>query len=156
MPSASVPCWIQRRKGKQKQEARLDLRKRIRDHGIALTERMDKERLRGIRADNPVTARVAHDMTARSTPSASSLPSAVSIAWPPSPRPPPGAGIGSYPTTRSSLGNPPGSGGSVAPMSTGSGVLPRARPPMSTSSVRSPMSTWSQVSMNTGSRPRRS
>ena len=48
----------------QKQEARLDLRKRIREHGIALTERMDKERLTGIRADTPLTAKVAHDMTA--------------------------------------------------------------------------------------------
>ena len=129
----------------KKQEARLDLRKRIRDHGSALTERMDKERMRGLRADNPVTARVAHDMA---PPSLSSLPSAVSIAWPPSP-PPPGAGIGSYPSTRSSLGNPPRSG-SVVPMSLGSGVFPRA-PPMSASS-RSPMSTGSRVSMHTGSR----
>ena len=89
-------------------------------------------------------------MAAPSPSSLSSLPSAVSIAWPPSPRPP-GACIGSYPPTRSSLGNPPRGEGSVVPMSTGSGVLPRARPPMS-ASWRSPMSTWSQVSMHTGSR----
>jgi hypothetical protein len=43
-------------------EARLDLRKRIRDHGIATTARMDKERLRGLRADTPAMARTAEDM----------------------------------------------------------------------------------------------
>jgi hypothetical protein len=43
-------------------EARLDLRKRIRDHGIATTARMDKERLRDIRADTPAMARTAEDM----------------------------------------------------------------------------------------------
>jgi hypothetical protein len=43
-------------------EARLDLRKRIKDHGIATTARMDKERLRDIRADTPAMARTAEDM----------------------------------------------------------------------------------------------
>jgi hypothetical protein len=57
----------------QKQDARLDLRKRIRDHGIALTARMDKERMRNVRADTPQTARTAAAM-------GGSMPSAVSSA----------------------------------------------------------------------------
>jgi hypothetical protein len=46
----------------KKHEARLDLRKRIRDHGIATTARMDRERLSNIRADVPLTARSALGM----------------------------------------------------------------------------------------------
>ena len=46
----------------KKHEARLDLRKRIRDHGIATTARMDRERLSNIRADVPLTARSAQGM----------------------------------------------------------------------------------------------
>ena len=52
----------------QKQAARVELRKRIRDHGIALTERMDHERTLNMRADTPLTARVAADMGAPSPP----------------------------------------------------------------------------------------
>ncbi len=43
----------------KKQEARVELRKRIRDHGIALTERMGRERTLNMRADTPLTTRVA-------------------------------------------------------------------------------------------------
>ena len=46
----------------KKHEARLDLRKRIRDHGIATTARMDRERLSNVRADVPLTARSALQM----------------------------------------------------------------------------------------------
>ena len=46
----------------KKHEARLDLRKRIRDHGIATTARMDRERLSNVRADVPLTARGALQM----------------------------------------------------------------------------------------------
>ena len=46
----------------KKHEARLDLRKRIRDHGIATTARMDRKRLINIRADVPLTARSAQGM----------------------------------------------------------------------------------------------
>jgi hypothetical protein len=42
----------------------VELRTRIRDHGIALTERMDRERTLNMRADTPLTARVAADMGA--------------------------------------------------------------------------------------------
>ena len=60
----------------KKQEARVELRKRIRDHGIALTARMDHERTLNMRADTTLTARVAADMGAP----------------PPPPRPPPRPG----------------------------------------------------------------
>ena len=46
----------------KKHDARLGLRKRIRDHGIAQTARMDRERLSNIRADAPLTARSARLM----------------------------------------------------------------------------------------------
>jgi hypothetical protein len=46
----------------KKHDARLGLRKRIRDHGIAQTARMDRERLSNMRADVPLTARSAQQM----------------------------------------------------------------------------------------------
>ncbi len=46
----------------KKHDARLDLRKKIKDHGIAQTARMDKERLSNMRADVPLTARSAQQM----------------------------------------------------------------------------------------------
>ena len=48
----------------KKQEARVELRKKIRDHGLALTQRMDHERTLNMRADTPLTARIASDMGA--------------------------------------------------------------------------------------------
>ena len=45
-------------------DARLDLRKRIQDHNFAIQQRMDAHRLRDMRADTPLTARVARDMVA--------------------------------------------------------------------------------------------
>ncbi len=49
----------------KRQEARVELRKKIRDDGIALTERMDHERTLNLRADTPLTARATADMGAR-------------------------------------------------------------------------------------------
>jgi hypothetical protein len=46
----------------KKQDARLDFRKRLRDHGAKVTERMDQERLRSMRAETPLTARLAASM----------------------------------------------------------------------------------------------
>ncbi len=51
----------------KKHDARLGLRKRIRDHGIAQTARMDRERLSNIRADVPLTARSALRMPPRTS-----------------------------------------------------------------------------------------
>ena len=48
----------------KKQGARVELRKKIHDQGIALTQRMDHERTLSMRADTPLTARVAADMGA--------------------------------------------------------------------------------------------
>ena len=45
-------------------DARLDLQKRIQDHNFAIQQRMDAHRLRDMRADTPLTARVARDMVA--------------------------------------------------------------------------------------------
>ena len=80
----------------QKQEARVELRKRIRDHGIALTERMDHERTLNMRADTPLTARVAADMggappppQGAPAPKAKARPARAAPALPPPP-----AGIG--------------------------------------------------------------
>ena len=87
----------------KKQEARVELRKRIRDHGLALTQRMDHERTLNMRADTPLTARVASDIGAPPRPP----------PRPPRARPRPPGSSGS--------GNPM-SMGSMAPMSTGSAV----------------------------------
>jgi hypothetical protein len=46
----------------KKQDARLELRMRIKQHGLAVTARMDRERLQGVRADTPLTARTAASM----------------------------------------------------------------------------------------------
>ena len=46
----------------KKQDARLELRMRIKQHGIAVTARMDRERLQGVRTDAPLTARTAASM----------------------------------------------------------------------------------------------
>jgi hypothetical protein len=46
----------------KKHDARLDLRKKIKDHGIAQTARMDRERLSNMRADGALTARSAQQM----------------------------------------------------------------------------------------------
>ena len=78
----------------KKQDARLELRMRIKQHGIAVTARMDRERLQGIRADTPLTARTAASM---------------------------GGGVGSMPRDAMSVGN--ASIGS-ARMSVGSAVRP--------------------------------
>ena len=53
----------------KKQDARLELRMRIKQHGIAVTARMDRERLQGVRADTPLTARTAASMGGGSMPS---------------------------------------------------------------------------------------
>jgi hypothetical protein len=65
----------------KRQAARVELRKKIRDDGIALTERMDHERMTSLRADTPMTARVAADMGARPAPAPAPRPAA------PAPRP---------------------------------------------------------------------
>ena len=60
-----IRALLQNQPERQKrQEARVELRKRIRDQGIALTERMDHERTLNLRADTPLTASVAADMGA--------------------------------------------------------------------------------------------
>ena len=46
----------------KKQDARLELRMRIKQHGLAVTARMDRERLQGVRADTPLTSRTAASM----------------------------------------------------------------------------------------------
>ena len=46
----------------KKQDARMELRMRIKQHGLAVTARMDRERLQGVRADTPLTARTAASM----------------------------------------------------------------------------------------------
>ena len=78
----------------KKQDARLELRMRIKQHGLAVTARMDRERLQGIRADTPLTARTAASM---------------------------GGGVGSMPSSAMSVGN--ASIGS-ARMSVGSAARP--------------------------------
>ena len=60
-----VRALLQNQPVRQKmREARVELRQRIRDQGIAFTERMDHERTLNMRADTPLTARVAADMGA--------------------------------------------------------------------------------------------
>jgi hypothetical protein len=119
----------------QKQAARVELRNRIRDQGIALTERMDHERTLHLRADVPVMARVAADMGA---------------APPPPPDPPrgPPPGGGSYgpkggPPTKGP-GAPPG----PAPKGPPKAKAPRAQPPPSAPRSRSPPPTPGGASSN--------
>jgi hypothetical protein len=82
----------------KKQEARLELRMRIKQHGIAVTARMDRERLQGVRADTPLTARTAASM---------------------------GGGVGSMPSTVGSARMSVGSASiGSARMSVGSAVRP--------------------------------
>ena len=60
-----IRALLQNQPERQKrQEGRVDLRERIRDDGIALTERMDRERTLNLRADTPLTARAAANMGA--------------------------------------------------------------------------------------------
>ena len=70
----------------KKHEARLDLRKRIRDHGIATTARMDRERLSNVRADVPLTARGALQMMPPRTSTPPRRPMRVNLASPRSAR----------------------------------------------------------------------
>ena len=107
----------------KKQEGRVKPRTKIRDHGIALTERMDRERTLNLRADTPLTARVAADMGAPPPPprpprggvhSRSRTPPPPRPPRPPRPPPPSSNGSGN-----------PMSTGSLAPMSTGSSIGPR-------------------------------
>ena len=123
-----VRALLQNQPERQKrQEGRVDLRKKIRDDGIALTERMDRERTLDLRAEPSLTARATADMGAppppppprqRAPPRSRSRSPA-----PRPPRPPPSNGSGN--PMSSGSGNPM-STGSLRPMSTGSSVGPRA------------------------------
>ena len=70
-------------------DARLDLRKRIQDHNFAIQQRMDAHRLRDMRADTPLTARVARDMVAPRartlTPALPARPQRYDLTPPPAP-----------------------------------------------------------------------
>ena len=122
----------------KKQEARVELRMRIRDQGIALTERMDHERTLNMRADTPLTARVAADMGAPPPPRRKRARPQQPPPPPPPPTPPPPRVAHSR--SRSPLPRAP----------------PRARPPPArarapSSSSGNPMSTGSAAPMSTGS-----
>ena len=69
--------------------ARLDLQKRIQDHNFAIQQRMDAHRLRDMRADTPLTARVARDMVAPRartlTPALPARPQRYDLTPPPAP-----------------------------------------------------------------------
>ena len=93
----------------KKHDARLDLRKRIRDHGIATTARMDRERLSNVRADVPLTARSALQMMPPRTSTQPRRPIRVNMASPRSAR---------SARSASSAGDPMSSAGSA--MSVGS------------------------------------
>ena len=113
----------------------MELRKRIRDQGIALTERMDHERTLNMRADTPLTARVAADMGAPPPP-----PRKRARPQPPPPPPPP------PPPAHSRSRLPP----PRAPPRARPPPPPRARPPSSNGSGN-PMSMGSAAPMSTGS-----
>jgi type IV secretory pathway VirB10-like protein len=128
-----IRALLQNQPERQKrQEARVELRKRIRDHGIALTERMDHERTLHLRADTPLTARAAADMGAPPPPP----PSRKRARPPPPPPPPPRAPPPREAPSRSRSPPPP--------------RPPRPRPPSSSGSGN-PMSTGSMAPMSTGS-----
>jgi hypothetical protein len=58
-----IRALLDSRAGRQKkQEARQDLRMRLREHNIKTTERMNQERLRSMRAETPLTARTVASM----------------------------------------------------------------------------------------------
>ena len=71
-------------------DARLDLQKRIKDHNFAIQQLMDAHRLRDMRADTPLTARVARDMVAPRaqtlTPALPARPQRYDLTPPPRPR----------------------------------------------------------------------
>ena len=70
-PAKHIIALIQSQAEREKaQNARLDLRKKMRDHNAALQVRADTERLRGLRGDTPEMARAAHDMGPRAQPKA--------------------------------------------------------------------------------------
>jgi hypothetical protein len=114
----------------------VELRMRIRDQGIALTERMDHERTLNMRADTPLTARVAADMGAPPPPRRKRA----RPQQPPPPPPPPPPRV-PHSRSRSPLPRAP----------------PRARPPPararppSSNGSGNPMSTGSAAPMSTGS-----
>jgi hypothetical protein len=110
----------------KKHEARLDLRKRIRDHGIATTARMDRERLRDVRADVPSTARTALDMRIPRTSTPPRGPMRVDLT-------------------------PSARGSSVRPASSGSVMSARSIARSIARSSSAPMSSGSAMSV--GSRP---
>ena len=168
-----IRALLQNQPERQKrQAARVELRKKIRDDGIALTERMDHERMTSLRADTSVTARVAADMGARpmSAPApapraaapapraaasapraAASAPRAAAPA--PAPLRPPPRTARLAPGVRS-RSPPPRFPPRPAPPSSSSSN-PSIGNPMSSGSLR-PMSTGSPRPMSTGSsvRPR--
>jgi hypothetical protein len=132
-----VRALLQNQPERQKrQEARVELRMRIRDQGIALTERMDHERTLNMRADTPLTARVAADMGAPPPPRRKRA----RPQQPPPPPPPPPPRV-PHSRSRSPLPRAP----------------PRARPPPararppSSNGSGNPMSTGSAAPMSTGS-----
>ena len=150
----------------QKQAARVELRKRIRDQGIALTERMDHERTLHLRADTPMTARVAADMGAPPPPLAKPPPPA--RGPPPAKRPPPAKPPGakakalaksqpppSAPRSRSPPPKPPmtAKAPAKAPAKAAPPTTQRSRSPPARAPPNSgvPMSTGSAAPMNTGS-----
>ena len=127
----------------KKHEARLDLRKRIRDHGIATTARMDRERLSNIRADVPLTARSAQGMLTPRT-STPQLSAAMS----------PRSSLGAPPRTtspRSSLGMVPPRTSSPRPMRVNI-ASPRSARSAASRSVSSAGATSSGSAMSVGSR----
>jgi len=111
-----IRALLQNQPERQKrQEARVELRKRIRDQGIALTERMDHERTLHLRADTALTARAAADMGAPPPPPPPSRKRARSPPPPPRPRlplsarsPSTGGSVGSLIARFDGLGYPGG------------------------------------------------
>ncbi len=99
----------------KKQDARLLLRNRIKQHGLAVTARMDRERLQGVRADTPLTARTAASMGG-----GGSIPSTVGSARMRART----AGIGSGSVGRASVGSARMGVGTAAPMRVGSAARP--------------------------------
>ena len=99
----------------KRQDARLELRMRIKQHGLAVTARMDRERLQGVRADTSLTARTAASMGG-----VGSIPSTVGSARMSART----ASIGSASVGSASVGSARMSVGTAAPMSVGSAARP--------------------------------
>ena len=105
----------------KKLDARLDLRKRIREHGLATTARIDRERLSNVRADVPLTARSARQMLPPWTSTPPRRPKMVNMS-PRSARSASSAGAPMSPAgSAMSVGSRPGSVGSLVAQFAGLG-----------------------------------